>query len=112
MSIKPTNSPKQNRPGKLTIEFSGEALSRIDIHIPAGEDNRACLSPEDLMLLLLRITSTCLILSGNNMQEVLANACRVGSCLADEIEKFKRGDYVVKIHLPEASTIPESKGDA
>lgn len=89
--------------GKIIIEISGELLDKIDVHISAGSKNQACVTPIELFTVLLRVLSTCVILSNNNMRDVMFSVCKLSGLIADEIQEFAKGNYSVKIHLPETS---------
>ncbi len=94
----------------LTCEKASKNCNhnQIDVRIEPSKDGSPSASPDELLVLLMRILCIPIATSNDSIKEAFKNTCHMSGFIADELQNLVNELYEVKIHLPP----PISKIDA
>jgi len=94
----------------LTCKEASKACEHnsIDVRIEPSKDGSPSASPDELLVLLMRILCIPIATSNESIKHAFRNTCHMSGYIADELQNLVDELYEVKIHLPP----PISKIDA
>ena len=97
--------------GKMSVSFYPKCLTckkaagcshsrRIDVKIEPTKNGEPAASPDELLVLLMRILCIPIATSNASIKDAFKNTCHMSGYIADELQNLVDELYDVKLHLP------------